>query len=133
MTLVLSLLYRTLDFRPPSDERSPAGWLDIIVWFRLPTRRTNMIILQQLDSAGLSSSAFGIWYYFFLMYIWRVVGVALIIHAYTRVHVSSYRVPVSPAVVTRHEPTAGTHLAWSLHVRHDASPPPLADLRPTST
>jgi hypothetical protein len=42
------------------------------------------------------------------------VGVVLIIHAYTRVHVSSYRVPVSPAVVTRHEPTAGAHLALSL-------------------
>jgi hypothetical protein len=42
------------------------------------------------------------------------VDVELIIHAYTRVHVSYDRVPVSPAVVTRHEPTAGAHLALSL-------------------
>jgi hypothetical protein len=49
------------------------------------------------------------------------VGVVLIIRAYTRVHVSSYRVSVSPAIVIRHELTQALtwHCLYSVrHVDH---------------
>jgi hypothetical protein len=50
-----------------------------------------------------------------------LVGVVLIIRAYTRVYVSSYRVSVSPAVVIRHELTQALtwHCLYSVrHVDH---------------
>jgi hypothetical protein len=51
----------------------------------------------------------------------QTAGVVLIIRTYTRVHVSSYRVSVSPAAVIRHELTQALtwHCLYSVrHVDH---------------